>query len=163
MLLLRFCLLWGLVAVHVLGGAILFRRLCPRESPWFGFIVPAMAIVLGLNLLEHAVGFPSLRGLLPFTFLGSLWLIIFRRTNWRLRGGSGSLIRMVEASVWGASTRSIFSIAFRRTLCTRAVGCGVGACYGRRNLASRESFSAVPRTTPAGPLSRCSFCGRYAE
>ena len=84
MLLLRFCLLWGLVAVHILGGAILFRRLCPRESPWFGFIVPAMAVVLGFNLLEHAVGFPSLRGLLPFTFLGSLWLIIIPRTNWRL-------------------------------------------------------------------------------
>jgi uncharacterized membrane protein len=79
----RFCLLWSLVSLHVVGGAVLFRRLFPRESPWFGFVVPALALVLVMNFLEHEVAIPSLRILLPFTTLGSLWLIFNPQTKWR--------------------------------------------------------------------------------
>jgi hypothetical protein len=83
MFLLRICLLWGLVSIHVIGGAVLFRRLFPRESPWFGFIVPGLALVVALNFIEHGVGLPTLRWMLPFTFLGSLWLIVSPKTRWR--------------------------------------------------------------------------------
>ena len=55
MLLLRALLLWALVSVHVVGGAMLFRRLFAGESAWFGFIVPALAFCLGLNFIEHFV------------------------------------------------------------------------------------------------------------
>jgi hypothetical protein len=81
--LIRFCLLWSLVSLHVVGGAVLFRRLFPRESPWFGFIIPALTLVLVMNFTEHEVAIPSLRGLLPFTTLGFLWLIISPQTKWR--------------------------------------------------------------------------------
>jgi hypothetical protein len=81
--LIRFCLLFGLVSLHVVGGAALFRRLFPRESPWFGFVVPALTLVLVMNFIEHEVAIPSLRALLPFTTLGCLWLIISPRTRWR--------------------------------------------------------------------------------
>ena len=76
--LIRFCLLWSLVSLHVVGGAVLFRRLFPRESPWFGFVVPALALVLFMNFVEHEVAIPSLRMLLPFTTLGCPWLIVQR-------------------------------------------------------------------------------------
>jgi hypothetical protein len=33
MLLIHVVILWGLVCLHVLGGAAIFRRLFPRESP----------------------------------------------------------------------------------------------------------------------------------
>ena len=69
--------------MHVVGGAVLFRRLFPRESPWFGFIVPALAVTLVLNFVEHLVAIPSLRWLLPFTTLGCLWLIMSPKTIWR--------------------------------------------------------------------------------
>lgn len=92
MLLLRALLLWALVSLHVVGGALLFRRLFREESAWLGFIVPALAFCLGLNFLEHFVAFPSLLGLLPFTTLGSLLLLVrpdFDWRNWRgaLTGG----------------------------------------------------------------------------
>jgi hypothetical protein len=79
----RFCLLWFLVSAHVVGGAVLFRRLFPRESPWFGFVVPALAFVLVMNFTEHIVAIPTLRPLMPFTTLGSLWLMVSPKTNWR--------------------------------------------------------------------------------
>lgn len=66
-----------------MGGAVLFRRFFPRESPWFGFVVPALTLVLVLNFMEHLVAIPSLRWLLPFTTLGFLWLIISPQTKWR--------------------------------------------------------------------------------
>jgi hypothetical protein len=75
--------LWGLVSIHVVGGAVLFRRLFPRESPWFGFIVPGLAMVLLLNFVEHGVAIPSLRWLMPVTSIGFLWLIISPKTRWR--------------------------------------------------------------------------------
>ncbi len=83
MLLLRALLLWALVSVHIAGGAVLFRRIFPRDSTWFGFIVPALAFCLGLNFLEHFVAVPSLLGLLPFTTLGSLLLLARPGFDWR--------------------------------------------------------------------------------
>jgi hypothetical protein len=82
-LILRLILLWGLVSVHILGGAVLFRRLFPRESAWFGFIVPGLAVAIVLNFIEHRIGFSTLRWAFPVTFLGSLWLIMSPRTRWR--------------------------------------------------------------------------------
>jgi len=81
--LIRFCLLWSLVSLHVVGGAVLFRRLFPRESPWLGFVVPALTLVLVMNFIEHQAAIPSLRWLLPFTTLGALWLIVSPQTKWR--------------------------------------------------------------------------------
>ncbi len=83
MFLIRFCLLWSLISLHVVGGAVLFRRYFPRENPWFGFVVPALALVLFMNFVEHEIAIPTLRILLPFTTLGSLALICSPRTKWR--------------------------------------------------------------------------------
>ena len=83
MLLIRFCLLWSLVSLHIVGGAILFRRFFPRESPWFGFIVPALTFVLLLNFTEHEIAIPSFQFVIPFSTLGFLWLIVSPKTNWR--------------------------------------------------------------------------------
>jgi len=41
MLLLRALLLWSLVSLHVVGGAAVFRRLFPSESPWYGLLCRA--------------------------------------------------------------------------------------------------------------------------
>ena len=84
LLLVRACLLWGLISMHVVGGGVLFHRLFPRESPWFGFIVPALTLVLVLNFVEHTVALSFLSWALPFTSLGAVWLMMDRRTNWRL-------------------------------------------------------------------------------
>lgn len=67
MLLVEDLVLWLAVAFHVVGGATLFRRLWPEESPWLGFVVPAFALVAVLNFIEHFVALPSLLGLLPVT------------------------------------------------------------------------------------------------
>ncbi len=56
MIWIRATLLFTLVAVHFIGGAALFRRLFPRESPWLGFLIPAFAIAMVCNFTEH--GFP---------------------------------------------------------------------------------------------------------
>jgi hypothetical protein len=104
-LLILICLLWLLVSAHVVGGAILFRRLFPRESPWFGFIIPGLALTLTLNFIEHVVALPSLRWLGAVTFIGSIWLIISRRTKWRF--------------LWLPT--AVFLIAFTFTLFLRAV------------------------------------------
>lgn len=83
MFIIRCCLLWSLVSLHIVAGAVLFRRLFPKESPWFGFVVPALALVLFLNFTEHQVAIPTLHWLLPFTLIGSLWLIVSPKTHWR--------------------------------------------------------------------------------
>jgi len=69
--------LWFLLSFHVVGGAILFRRYFPRESPWFGFFLPALALPMALNFIEHFLALPSLLWLAPFT-TGGLIFIIFR-------------------------------------------------------------------------------------
>ncbi|HEX4140661.1 MAG TPA: DUF2298 domain-containing protein, partial [Candidatus Methylacidiphilales bacterium] len=83
MIYLRAIFLFCLVALHLIGGAALFRRLFPRESPWLGFIFPALAIALVCNCLEHAIALTWLPGLLPLTSLGSVWLLISPKTRWR--------------------------------------------------------------------------------
>ena len=82
-LILRACLLFGLVSLHVVGGAVLFRRFFPRESPWLGFIVPMLAVVTILSFIEHLVAIPSLRWALPMTCLGSIWALL-GPVNWRV-------------------------------------------------------------------------------
>jgi hypothetical protein len=84
MIYLRAIFLFSLVALHLIGGAALFRRLFPRESPWLGFIIPCLTIALVCNCLEHAIALTWLACLLPFTAMGSVWLLISRKTNWRL-------------------------------------------------------------------------------
>jgi hypothetical protein len=119
MLLLRALLLWALVSVHVAGGALLFRQLFKGESPWFGFIVPALAFCLGLNFIEHFVALPSLLGLLPFTTLGSLLLLArpdFDWRNWRgsLRddGGKGRSAAWRDLRLPGGIFLGSFAFAF---------------------------------------------------
>src|SRR5271170_4201548 len=76
MLLLRAGLLEFLVCYHVVGGAVLFRRLFPRESSWLAFIVPTLAFMALFNFLEHYIAMPNLGWLLPITLGGLLWVMI---------------------------------------------------------------------------------------
>jgi hypothetical protein len=69
MLLLRAALLELLVCFHVLGGAILFRRLFPRESPWLAFILPTIMVMFVCNFIEHFLPLTQLGWLLPVTLL----------------------------------------------------------------------------------------------
>ena len=82
MAILRDLLLWLILSAHVVGGAVVFRRLFPRESPWFGFIVPALALVMGLNFIEHFVALPSLLWLMPITLLGLIAMISRGGFSW---------------------------------------------------------------------------------
>ena len=56
-----------LILIQVIGGATLFRRLFPRESPWFGFFVPILLVCCTLNFVEHFIALPNLGYLLPIT------------------------------------------------------------------------------------------------
>ena len=60
MLLLRAVLLELLVCFHVIGGAVLFRRLFPRESPWLAFILPTLVVMCLFNFIEHFIALPNL-------------------------------------------------------------------------------------------------------
>ncbi|MCE0498024.1 MAG: hypothetical protein LV481_08785 [Methylacidiphilales bacterium] len=80
---LRICLLWALVSLHFAGGAALFRRLAPRESPWFGYIIPFIVLCLICNFVEHFLPITTLMWLTPVTGLGSLWLILRPGFSWR--------------------------------------------------------------------------------
>ena len=73
MLILRAAFLELLICVHVIGGAVLFRRLFPRESPWLWFVVPIVSVVSVFNFIEHYVALPNLGWLLPFTLGGMIW------------------------------------------------------------------------------------------
>jgi hypothetical protein len=79
----RVVLLWLVISVNILGGALLFKRCFPRESPWLGFILPEMALIILLNFIEHVVPVPTLVWLLPLGTVGSLWLFVDSRTKWR--------------------------------------------------------------------------------
>lgn len=83
MLIIRALLLWSIISLHVVGGAAVFRRLFPRESPWFGFLIPGLALVLAMNFIEHLVAIPSLLWLLPFTTLGFIWALAHPKTDWK--------------------------------------------------------------------------------
>jgi hypothetical protein len=76
MLLLRAALLELLVCFHVVGGAVLFRRLFPRESVWLAFIVPTLIVMFVFNFIEHFIALPVLGWLLPVTILGLGWAIV---------------------------------------------------------------------------------------
>lgn len=82
MLLLRAIILWSILSVHVVGGAVMFRRLFPRESVWFGFVVPPLVLISILNFVERMVAMPSLLWLLPFTTLGCLWALFRWSGHW---------------------------------------------------------------------------------
>ena len=83
MLFLRACFLATLVCVHILGGAVLFRRLFPRESPWWGFFLPALLLVSTLNFIEHFVALRMLVVALPLTTYGSILAMVFFRGWWK--------------------------------------------------------------------------------
>jgi hypothetical protein len=80
MLLLQALFLWLMVSTLILGGAMLFHRFFPNESPWFGFIVPPVALVVLLNFIEHLVALPVLLYLLPVLLGGIVWLMVTERT-----------------------------------------------------------------------------------
>lgn len=83
MLLLRDLLLWTVISLHVVGGAAFFNRLFPRESPWFGLVIPGLSLIVILNFIEHLVGLPTLLWLLPFTSLVAIYFILDPDTNWK--------------------------------------------------------------------------------
>jgi hypothetical protein len=83
MILLRMALLEALVCFHVIGAAVLFRRLFPRESPWLAFFLPGLGLVSLCNFIEHVLlPLPNLGWLLPFTIGGLLWGILNFRAAW---------------------------------------------------------------------------------
>jgi hypothetical protein len=82
MTLLRIALLEMLVCFHVIGAAVWFRRLFPRESPWLAFFLPGLAFISLCNFIEHAVPVPNLGWLLPVTMAGSLWGMMNFRDAW---------------------------------------------------------------------------------
>jgi hypothetical protein len=82
MLLLRAVFLELLMGFHVVGAAMLFRRLFPRESPWFAFFVPILGLLLALNFFEHFVALTNLGWLLPFSLAGLGWVMIKSRAAW---------------------------------------------------------------------------------
>lgn len=84
MLYLKDLLLWGSVAVHVIGMAFLFRRIFPRESRWLAFIFPEAAFVLLCNFLEHQFALTQLQLLLPVTTMGSVLAILWQGSPWRV-------------------------------------------------------------------------------
>jgi len=82
MLLLRAVLLELLVCFHVIGGAVLFRRLFPRESPWLAFILPTLVVMCLFNFIEHFIALPNLAWLLPVSIGGLLWAMLRPGYSW---------------------------------------------------------------------------------
>jgi len=76
MLILQALFLWLIVSALMIGGAMIFLRLFPEESPWFGFIVPPLAVVLFLNFVEHLVALPVLLYLLPLFLGATVWMAV---------------------------------------------------------------------------------------
>ena len=73
MLLLRALLLEGLISFHIIGAALLFRRLFPRENPWLALLLPPLFLVIVLNFVEHFVALPNLGWLLPILMAGLVY------------------------------------------------------------------------------------------
>ncbi len=82
MLLLRALLLEFLVVFHVVGAAVLFRRLWPRESPWLAYILPTLGVMAVFNFGEHFIPFQTLAFLLPVTIVGLGWSLIRPGYSW---------------------------------------------------------------------------------
>ena len=76
LLLLQAFFLWAIVSTVMVGGAILFHRFFPDESPWFGYLVPPLAVVVVLNFTEHFIALPGFLILLPVVLGGTLWMIV---------------------------------------------------------------------------------------
>ena len=152
MLLIRALLLWSIISLHVVGGAAIFRRLFPRESPWVGFFVPALALVIIMHFIEHMVAVPSLLGLLPFTISACIWFLFHPATNWKgLRLPAG-----------------IFLAAFAFTLAQRALRPDLTAVRDAiPDLGLMASFCLGDKVPPPIswasdlPLSRYYILGHY--
>ena len=82
MLFLRAAFLEFLLCFHVVGAAVLFRRIFPRESPWICYLVPILAVLSILNFVEHFIALPSLGWLLPFTLAGLAWAMFRPGYRW---------------------------------------------------------------------------------
>ena len=76
LLILQVLLLWLIVSALMVGGAMLFHRFFPDDSPWLGFIVPPLALVAVFNFIEHLVAVPSLLILLPILLGATLWMAV---------------------------------------------------------------------------------------
>ena len=79
MLILQALFLWLIVSTLMIGGAMIFHRLFPEESPWFGLIVPPLALVVLLNFIEHLVALPTLLILLPLFLGATVWMTVSGR------------------------------------------------------------------------------------
>ena len=66
--------LWAFVSALAVGCALVFRRFFTEESPWLGFLVPPIGLVLALNFVEHFVALPDLLPLLPILLVSIGWL-----------------------------------------------------------------------------------------
>ena len=75
MLLSRVFILAALVGLHVVGGAVVFRKLFPRESAWWGFFAPMLALLFALDFIEHGLALPTLFWLLPLSTCALLWAV----------------------------------------------------------------------------------------
>jgi hypothetical protein len=82
MLLLRVAFLEFLICFYVIGAAVLFRRFFPRESPWFAFIIPTLALLMGLNFIEHFIPLTNVGWLLPITVGGLFWSMVKPGYSW---------------------------------------------------------------------------------
>jgi hypothetical protein len=97
MLLIRVALLAVLICLHVVGGAVLFRRIFPRESPWWGLFIPTLGLITLLNFIEHGVALPKLVWLLPFSTVGLIWLLARTGRSWKALRLPGILFLVVFA------------------------------------------------------------------
>jgi hypothetical protein len=83
MLLIKACLLWILVAVHVVGIAFVFRRKFPGEPRWLAFFVPELVIVALCNFVEHHMALTQMRLLLPLSTASCVAAIVWPKPPWR--------------------------------------------------------------------------------
>ena len=125
---------WLLLSIHVVGGAVWFRRFFPRESPWFGFIIPALVLIVVLNFIEHCIGMPTLIWLLPFSLIACISVMLDPDTKWKgLRLPTG-----------------IFLVAFAFTLFLRALKPNIFAVSsGNYDLPVIASFCMGEKVPPS--------------
>ena len=83
MLLIRVFILALLVCLHVVGGAAVFRRLFPRESPWWGFFAPTVALLALLDFIEHSIALPHLFWIVPISSGLLLWAMSLTGRSWK--------------------------------------------------------------------------------
>jgi len=76
MLLLQAFFLWLMVSTFIIGGAIVFHRLFPQESPWFGFFIPPLTFIILINFIEHLVALPNLLIISPLLLGLIAWAMV---------------------------------------------------------------------------------------